>query len=130
MKNLSSKWQKCIVWLTGYLNTIAFFLAGGYVYLNTDDEDVKGSAKNVLVLMLGFTGLEILRSIIYNIFSIANNYEATSVLSDIALVFSIIKMVVFVVFFVLDLCGIKLSSVKKTSSKPTQQTTPVEKNDD
>lgn len=116
MKNLSEKLQKLIVWLTGYLNVIAFFIAGGYVYLNTDSEDVKTSAKTVLYLVAGFTGLEILRSIIYNILSLVNvDYTTLNAFSDVALVLSIIKAIVFVTLFILDLCSIKIIPIKTTA---------------
>ncbi len=116
MKNLSEKLQKLIVWLTGYLNVIAFFIAGGYVYLNTDSEDVKTSSKTVLYLVAGFTGLEILRSIIYNILSLVNvDYTTLNAFSDVALVLSIIKAIVFVTLFILDLCSIKIIPIKTTA---------------
>lgn len=118
MKSLSAKWQKLILWLTGYLNVIAFVIAGGYLYLNTDDGDVKGSAKSILLLTAGFAGLDILRSIIYNIMSLANvGYETLSAMSDVGLVISIIKAVAFVVLFILDLNGIKFSKVGKSDEK-------------
>lgn len=116
MKNLSEKLQKLIVWLTGYLNVIAFFIAGGYVYLNTDSEDVKTSSKTVLYLVAGFTGLEILRSIIYNILSLADvEYVTLSAVNDVALVLNIIKAIVFVTLFILDLCSIKIIPIKTTA---------------
>lgn len=117
MKGLSTTWQKIIVWLTGYLNVIAFFLAGGYVYLKTECDDVKSSAKTVLALLLGFTGLDILRSLIYNILSVANvGFDTLNVISDIGTVLLIIKAVVFVTLFILDVCGIKLTPAKAKSS--------------
>ena len=110
---LSTTWQKIIIWLTGYLNNIAFILGGGYIYLNTDSEDVRHSAKTVLALLLGFTGVEILRSIVYNILSVAGvSYDVLAVISDIASVITVIKAIVFVTLFVLDLRGIKLTHSK------------------
>ncbi len=121
MQKLSEKWQKAIVWLTGYLNIIAFFLAGGYIYLKTDNEDVKTSAKNVLVLLIGFTGLDILRSVIYNILSIASaSYDVLNAISKIGTVFTIIKAIVFVVLFILDICGKKIMLVKQSKIVETK----------
>ena len=123
MKNLSVKWQKAIVWFTGYINVIAFFLAGGYTYLNTECDDVKASAKNVFVLLLGFTGIDILRAIVYNIMSVADaSYKALSVVSDIGTVVSVIRMIVFVTFFILDLHGFKFTSIKATAETPKEST--------
>lgn len=121
MQKLSEKWQKAIIWLTGYLNIIAFFLAGGYIYLKTDNEDVKSSAKNVLVLLIGFTGLDILRSVIYNILSVASaGYDVLNVISKIGTVFTIIKAIVFVVLFILDICGKKIMLVKNSKTVETK----------
>ena len=117
MKNLSSKWQKAIVWLTGWLNIIAFVLAGGYVYLKTDDEDVKGSAKTVLALWLGFTGIELVRSLIYNIANLAEvEYKTLNTISDIGLAITVVKAVVFLALFILDLCGIKFKRQEKVQT--------------
>jgi len=125
MKNLSAKWQKTIVWLSGWLNIIAFFLAGGYIYLNTDDDDVKRSAKTAVVLTLFFTAIEVLRSIIYNVLNIANvSYDTLSVISDIGTAFSIIKTITFTTLFILDLCGIKFIPVLK--NKENKETTEEE----
>lgn len=109
MKNLSAKWQKLIVWLTGYLNIIAFFLAGGYVYTKTQDEEVKNSAKTALILVAGFTAIEMLRGLIYYIMTLSNaSYEALSAMSDLSYVLTIIKIVVFATLFALDFFGIQL----------------------
>lgn len=118
MKTLSTFWQKTIVWLTGWLNTIAFFVAGGYVYLNTENEDVKKSAKSVLGLLLIFAGIELLRAIIYNIFSVANaDYDTLSVISDVANIIYIIKAIVFTAFYILDIKGIKITPIKEKTEK-------------
>jgi hypothetical protein len=109
MKGLSSKWQKLIVWLTGYANIIAFFVAGGYVYLNTEDDDVKGTAKSVLYLVAVFTGIELLRSLVYNVLSVAGaDYGVLNALTTISMVVAALKMVTFAVLFIFDMCGKKL----------------------
>ena len=114
---LSTTWQKIIIWLTGYLNIIAFFLGGGYVYLKTESEDARASGKTVLALLLGFTGIEILRSSVYNILSVAGVvYDTLAVISDIASVIAVIKAVVFVTLFLLDLRGIKFTPAKTSDS--------------
>ena len=111
MKGLSSKWQKLIVWLTGYVNIIAFVLAGGYVYLNTEDDDVKDSAKSVLYIVAIFTALELVRSLVYNVLNVSGaDYGTLNVLTTIAMIITALKMVVFAVLFVCDMCGKKLIS--------------------
>ena len=103
MKNLSSKWQKAIVWFTGYVNVIAFILAGGYMYLNTQDKDVKGTAKTAMGVVIGFTVLDMLRSIVYNIASLADvEYKTLNAISDIGVALTIVKAIVFVTLFIVD----------------------------
>ena len=114
MKNLSAKWQKLIIWLTAYLNVIAFVLAGGYIYLNTEDEDVKDSAKNALAVVAAFTALDILKTVIYNALYIDGS-SALDFLSDAVVVITIIKAIAFVTLFVLDLKNIKII---KTNAPP------------
>ena len=112
MQKLSSKWQKIILWLTGYLNIIAFVITGGYFYNKTQDEDVKKTAKTVFVLLVFFAALDILRMILNNIFYVAESYEAYNAMTDVSFIISIIKAIVFVVFCILDMCGIKILPVK------------------
>ena len=109
---LSSKCQKTIIWLTGYLNIIAFILSGGYIYQKTEDDDVKTSAKTVLIFLVGFTGLDILRMVVYNILSVASvGYDTLNVISMIGAIISVIRGILFVTLYVLDMCGIKLIPV-------------------
>ncbi len=127
MKNLSVKWQKIIVWLTGYLNIIAFFLAGGFVFYKTEDEDVKKSAKTVLLFTLVFTAIDIIRLIIYNFASVSDaNYDTLNEISKFGLIMSVIKAVVFVTFGILDFFKIKVIPVgflddKKENTQDNEQ---------
>ena len=107
MKKLSPIWQKCIVWFTAYVNIIAFVIAGGFIYNKTENEDVRGSAKLALLTFGSFTVLELVRSLVYNLLNLFGaSYDTLSVLSDIALVFAILRILAFVALFVLDLCGV------------------------
>jgi len=127
MKNLSVKWQKIIIWLKGYLNIIAFFLAGGFVFYKTEDEDVKKSAKTVLLFTLVFTAIDIIRLIIYNFASVSDaNYDTLNEISKFGLIMSVIKAVVFVTFGILDFFKIKVIPVgflddKKENTQDNEQ---------
>ena len=119
MKKLSAKWQKLIIWLTGYLNIIAFVIAGGYTYLNTEYKAVKATAKKVLLLLAGFTAIDILRTLIYNVISLFEaDYNAIEVISKIGTAIAIIKAITFVVLFVLD---IKNDMKKEADSEDTSE---------
>lgn len=117
MKGLSDKWQKLILWLTGYLNIIAFVIAGGYFYAKTESESVKKSAKTVFVFVLLFTLISIATSILSNFFAIGDNYDVTRVITKITYVVNILKAILFVVFAVLDLCGINVLPIKSEKQK-------------
>lgn len=127
MNKLSAKWQKVIVWLTGYLNIIAFMLAGGYIYLKTEDEEVKSSAKRVLVLVAGFAVASALIGFIYNILGVCNaGYDALNAMSKVGIVIDIIKTLVFGVMFIFDFFCIKLTAggaEKTEADEPTDAST-------
>lgn len=101
MKGLSVKWQKLIIWLTGFLNIIAFVIAGGYLYKNTEHEEIKNSAKAALIATAVFTAVDIIRAIIQYCIYLA---EASATwLNKTGWVIAIIKTVAFVVLFIVDL---------------------------
>ena len=130
MKNLSAKWQKIVIWLTGYLNLIAFFIAGGFIYNKTEDEDVKKSAKTVLLFTLAFTALEIIYLIIYNFMGIGDaSYDDLNGFSKFMLFVEIIKAVVFVTFGVLDFFGIKVIPVDFIDGKKNKDDNDQENTD-
>lgn len=125
MNKLSLKMQKLIIWLTAYLDIVAFVLAGGYIYLKTEEEDAKSSAKTALIAYACFAAITALRSVIYNILSVADaSYNTLAVLTDIGTVISILRVVVFAVFLVLDLYGIRL-----VTSKPANKEQPAEQSE-
>lgn len=119
MKGLSVKWQKLIIWLTGYVNLIAFVIAGGYLFKNTESEDVKRSAKAAFIVEAIFTAIEIVFLIIRNCVSLAEDYADW--LNKTSLVIAIINAVVYVVMLIVDL------TVGLGSAKPAQT---VEENQD
>ncbi|MBO5304493.1 MAG: hypothetical protein J6A99_02330 [Clostridia bacterium] len=117
MKNLSSKWQKLIIWVTGYLSIIAFVIGGGYIYMKTEDADVKKSAKTVFLISIAFTALDIIFLIIRNITSAAGDYQALNVISIITSMIAIVEAIVFVVFCALDMVGKKVIPVEFLDDK-------------
>lgn len=117
MKNLSSKWQKLIIWVTGYLSIIAFVIGGGYIYMKTEDADVKKSAKTVFLISIVFTALDIIFLIIRNITSAAGDYQAINGVSITVGVIAMIEAIVFVVFCALDMVGKKVIPVEFLDDK-------------
>ena len=119
MKNLSERWQKLILWLTGYLSIIAFVIAGGYIYQKSDNENLRNSAKTVLLITVVFTIIDIILLIVSSIVTMSPtaNYAGYVVTASVC---AIIKAVCFVTLCILDLCGISLKASKVQSGKPTE----------
>ena len=113
MDKLNTKWQKLIIWLTGYLNIIAFILGGGYIYLKTEDEEVKTSAKTTLALVIVFTAIKLLVYIIACFINMGENYKAIKGIANVELFFDVIKAIAFTTFCVLDLFGIQIKIINK-----------------
>ena len=130
MEKLNSKWQKLILWLTGYLNIIAFVLGGGFVYLKTQDEKVKKSAKTVLAFVIVFTIIDIIRLIIANFINLGDNYEAINGVYHVGLVIAVIKAVTFVTFCVLDMFNLQVIPVDKLFKDKTDNDDITEEDDD
>lgn len=114
MKNLSVRWQKLIVWLTGYLNIIAFVIAGGYLFEKTEHQEVRNSAKIAFFVTAVFTAVEMVHLIILYCYNLAS--DSARWLSIFAWVIALVKIIVFVVLFIVDItAGIGSGSGKKTS---------------
>ncbi len=118
MKGLSVKWQKLIVWLTGYVNIVAFVIAGGYLFKNTESEDVKRSAKLALIVTAIFTAVDIIILIMLNCVYLAES--STEWLSKANSVITIIKTVVFVVLLIVDMF-VGFGSAKKEQNTEENQ---------
>lgn len=122
MKGLSARWQKLIVWLTGYLGIIPFVVAGGYIHQKTEDEDVKISAKTALVVTAVFTAIDVLLLIVRNALYLGD--AATAAIVKTGYVIAILKAVCFVTLFILDMAGVSFTSVKKEEKKSAPQEQP------
>lgn len=102
---LSLVFKKCILWVTGYLSIVAFVISGGYFFFKDEDQDVNDSCKEVFVLTAIFTALNAFNSLILNFVNLAGG---SSGFANYMLVVDAIRIVVFTVFFVLDLLGISV----------------------
>lgn len=100
MEKIKKNWLKLILWAGAYVNLLIFALCGGYVYLKTEDEDVKKEVKKVFLISLLFVGINMLPSLIYNILGLAtsSNYDFYNVLTRLV---SIAEIITFIVFGIL-----------------------------
>lgn len=119
---MSQNLKKCFMWVCGYLNIVAFALVGGYLYIKSDDEDMKKEVKIALIVTLIFTAITAVLSI-YNYCGGFSGAYYGSVAYDIysicLSVVQIAKIIVCAVFAIMAL--VKRSDEKK------QDTIDVEK---
>ncbi|MGN1373447.1 MAG: hypothetical protein ACI4VK_05305 [Candidatus Coproplasma sp.] len=118
MKGLSAKWQKLIVWLTGYANIIAFVIAGGYLFKNTQYEEVKRSAKISFLVTAIFTAIEALWLFMQYCVCLAGT--STTWINKTNWVIQLIQVVVFAVLLIVDLT-VGLGSAKNESNTETTE---------
>lgn len=114
MKGLSVKWQKLIVWLTGYVNIIAFVIAGGYLFKNTGHEEVRRSAKTAFAVTAVFTAVDALRALIQYCYNLASP-TSSDWLNKASWVILIIRTVVFAVLLIVDMT-VGFGSAKKAEN--------------
>jgi len=117
MKGIKDNVAKVILWLSGYLNIIVFALTGGYVWLKTDNDELKGEAKKVFIVTLIFTLVDIALRLYYIIMNMANMltgdaYKFYSLLGNIS---SLAKIAVFLIFGLIAFFSGKKSKEETTA---------------
>lgn len=75
MKGLKNCYAKAILWISSFVNVIVFALTGGYVWLKSDNEELKKETKKVLIVAIVFICLDAILSVLYNIYSFNTNYS-------------------------------------------------------
>ena len=115
---MSNRWKKVLVLLSGYINFVAFAIVGGYIFVKSDNEDLKKTAKLTLILTLIFTGISALL-LIYNQFGgMFDGYysgAAYDVYTIISGIMAIAKVIVFAVFIIIEL--VKKDDKKEVENK-------------
>ena len=115
---MNEKLKKVFVLLSGYLSFIAFAIVGGYIFVKSDNEDVKKTAKLTLILILIFTGISALL-LIYNQFGgMFDGYysgAAYDVYTIISGIVAIAKAIVYAVFIIIEL--VKKDDKKEVENK-------------
>lgn len=114
---MSQNLKRCFMWVCGYLNIVAFALVGGYLYIKSDDEDMKKEVKIALIVTLIFTAITAVLSI-YNYCGGFSSAYYGSVAYDIysicLSVVQIAKIIVYAVFAIMAL--VKKGGEKKQST--------------
>ncbi len=115
--SMSQNLKKCFMWVCGYLNIVAFALVGGYLYIKSDDEDMKKEVKIALIVTLIFTAITAVLSIYNYCGGFSSAYYgsvAYDVYSICLSVVQIAKIIVYAVFAIMAL--VKRSDEKKQST--------------
>ncbi len=115
-KTWSTKWKKCLIWLSGYLNFVAFALVGGYAIVKSDDEKLKKTTKLAFIITLIFTAVSAFLLIFYNFMIMQEGYYGSPAYNFYSIFTSIVtiaKVIVFAVFIILELVK------KEKEDKPT-----------
>lgn len=70
-----NKWLKILVWVSGYINFIAFAIVGGYVIAKSQDEELRKETKKAFIVTLVFTALLGLILIFNTACTFSSSYE-------------------------------------------------------
>ena len=103
---MNEKFKKIFILLSGYLSFIAFAIVGGYVFVKSDSEELKKTAKLTLIVTLIFTAISAVL-LIYNHFGnfFGGYYGSTAydVYSIITGIVAIAEIIVYAVLIVMVL---------------------------
>lgn len=103
---MNEKLKKVFILLSGYLSFIAFAIVGGYVFIKSDSEELKKTAKLTLIVTLIFTAISAVL-LIYNHFGnfFGGYYSSTAydVYSIITGIVAIAKIIVYAVLIIMVL---------------------------
>lgn len=103
---MNEKFKKVFILLSGYLSFIAFAIVGGYVFVKSDSEELKKTAKLTLIVTLIFTAISAVL-LIYNHFGnfFGGYYGSTAydVYSIITGIVAIAEIIVYAVLIIMVL---------------------------
>ena len=108
----TKKWKKVLIWISGYVNFIAFAIVGGWIIVKSDDKELKRTAKTTFIVTLIFIAIEAVLLILSSIFQQTSGYYSSSlydVMSILSLIETIAKIIVYAIFIILTFCEDKTS---------------------
>ncbi len=108
----TKKWKKVLIWISGYVNFIAFAIVGGWVIVKSDDKELKRTAKTTFIVTLIFIAIEAVLLILSSIFQQTSGYYSSNlydVMSILSLIETIAKIIVYAIFIIFTFCEDKTS---------------------
>ncbi len=118
----TKKWKTILLWFCGYSNILAFALVGGYAIVQSKDEELQKTTKNVFVVTLIFAAISAFFSIFNYLGGFSNNYYSSSAYefySTCNTLVSIARIVVYAVFIIMELIK-KEDAQTENLSAPSQ----------
>ncbi|MBQ3075384.1 MAG: hypothetical protein IJC26_04885 [Clostridia bacterium] len=106
MSNWSNKWKNILIWLSGYISFIAFAIVGGYAIVKEEDE-LKHTAKKVLIITLIFTAISAFLSIFNAFGTMSDSYFSSNAYDfyvNTSNIVNVAKIVTYAVFIIIELC--------------------------
>lgn len=85
--------RKVAIWVSAYINIIAFTLVGGYSYLKIEDEDIKQTTKKALIVTLIFIGVDAIITIISQFGSMFPGYYSSALYDIVSVLTSLAKII-------------------------------------
>ncbi len=119
----TNKWKKILIWLSGYINFIAFAVVGGYAIVKEQDEELKKTAKKVFVITLIFTAISAVLSLISYFGGMADGYYGSGFYKAMSIIGSLVniaKVVVYAIFIIIELLAKEDNSNKKVIESDQQ----------
>ena len=119
--NWNNKWKSVFVWLSAYLNFIAFVLVGGYFYVKKEEEEIQKATKQAFLVTLVFTAVNAFLLLFSNIGGLTDTYYSSSAYKFYSVCVNLVniaKVVVYAAFIILALVKEENSaSVESMDSK-------------
>ena len=93
-----------MIWLSAYINFIAFAIVGGYTILKSEDEDLKKTTKKAFIIVLCFAIFSAILSIYSSCMNLSVYYNRTAsrVYNIINCIYTISRVVTYSVFMLVE----------------------------
>ena len=125
----TTRWKALFLWLCGYLSIVAFAVTGGYVIVRSENEALKKTATNVLIVTLIFTAISMFFSIYNGIGNMTDNYYASDAYTAYDMMSKLVnvaKVVVYAIcgalaFFKGDAGAVRSGDEQKTEEGTAEQ---------
>ena len=106
------KWIKILIWLSGYINFIAYAIVGGYVIAKSQDEELRKETKKAFIVTLVFTALYGIILIFNTAASLSASYDFIAFTLIFTLLTVIGQLITYLTFILLAAFPIKKKEKK------------------